>query len=156
NEDAAKQELEAWAEIARPRESFPDEAPALFECIAALGSDELVRRVYDAFAAPPPDAPTRISPTYATLQGRATAPAFGAMCLRLDELDEAERVYREGLEWCERERCPIDAALCFVGLADIAQRRGDDNNEHISRARQLFERHNAKLYLDRLAVRQSS
>ena len=63
------------------------EAPALFECVAALGSDELVRRVYDAFAAPLPDAPTRIPPTYATLQGRATAPAFGAMCLRLDKLE---------------------------------------------------------------------
>jgi len=67
-----------------------------------------------------------------------------------------ERVYREGLEWCERERCPIDAALCLMGLADVAERRGNGGNEHISRARQIFERHGARLYLDRLAVRQSN
>src|SRR5437763_3435901 len=62
NEDAAKQELEAWAEIARPRESFPDEAPALFECVAALGSDELVGIVHDAYASPAsPARPSRRS-----------------------------------------------------------------------------------------------
>jgi len=35
----------------------------------------------------------------------------------------AERHYREGLAWCERERCARDAAVCVSGLDDVAVRR---------------------------------
>jgi tetratricopeptide (TPR) repeat protein len=147
NVDAARRELETWGEIARRDRSLTEEAPALFECIAGAGGDALVRDVYDAYEHGAPDRPA--APLYATLQGRSTAPARGALCLRFEKLDQAERAYSDGLAWCERERVPVDAGLCLRGLADVAERRGDvaSAHEYASQAAALFERCGAKLYL---------
>jgi hypothetical protein len=38
------------------------------------------------------------------------------LCLRLGLLDDAERRYRDGLAFCERERLSFDAGLCRAGL----------------------------------------
>ena len=75
------------------------------------------------------------------------------MLMRLGRVDDAERVYREGLAWCERERVPVDAGLCLAGLADVATAQGDPTaaDQHRTRARSLFEQHGAKLYLERVA-----
>ena len=100
--EPAKRELEQWAEIITDDRDLAIEAPVLFECIAALGDDDLVRKVCDSYEIHRADQPP--SPTYATLSGRAVAPAHGAMLMRLRRIDDAERVYREGLAWCERER----------------------------------------------------
>ncbi len=148
NEEAANEQLAAWFEASAPHDSLADEAPALFECIAALGDDEMVRRVYDAYRTPRP--PHRVAPAYATLLGRATAPTYGAMCVRLNKLEEAERVYSEGAGWCERERVPIDLALCLAGLAEVANRTGSNPALHLARAGEILAEHSAKLYLDRL------
>jgi hypothetical protein len=152
-EDAAKREMEQWAEIAANPED-PDlaiEAPALFECIAALGDDELVREVCASYEVQ--TAVGRVIPAYATLQGRACAPAHGAMLLRLGRIDEAELVYREGLAWCERERVPVDAGHCLAGLSAVAAARGDApaSEDLRAQARATYERHGAKLYLHRLS-----
>jgi tetratricopeptide (TPR) repeat protein len=150
-EEPAKRELEQWAEIAEHGHDLAIEAPVLFECIAALGSDELVRKTCNAYEAHDADGP-RI-PVFATLSGRAVAPAHGALLVRLGRLDDAERVYRDGLHWCERERVPVDAGLCLAGLADVSAARGDDEMaaDYRSQARGLFEAHGAALYLPRVS-----
>jgi|CXWL01.1.fsa_nt_gi tetratricopeptide (TPR) repeat protein len=149
--EPAKRELEQWAEIAGENRELAFESPVLFECIAALGDDDLVRKVCDSYETQRPDQPP--PPTYATLSGRAGAPSHGAMLMRLGRVDDAERVYREGLAWCERERVPVDAGLCLAGLADVATTRGDAAAAEAfrSRARALFEQHGAKLYVERVA-----
>ncbi len=152
NEDSARQEMQAWFEISRDDDDLADEAPALWDCIIALGNDELWQALHKAFQQNRQGRPTNAK--YATLQGRAMAPARGAVALRLGHIDDADRVYREGTEWCERERLWIDAGLCHVGLADVATARGHARaaQAHIAHAAALFEQHGAKLWLDRLVA----
>jgi len=119
-EDAARQALGAWAEV-RGRYDAHDyciESPALLECAIALADDALLRAIHAAFAQQ--DRRVRAPLRYSTLQGRAVDPVRGAVALKLGLVDEAERHYRDGLAWCERERCERDAALCRAGLARIA------------------------------------
>ncbi|MBI5289519.1 MAG: hypothetical protein HY873_11170 [Chloroflexi bacterium] len=148
--EPAKGALERWAEIIRPGGDMNEEAPALFECIAGLGDDDLVREVCESYEVQKPDQP-RI-PTFATLQGRACAPSHGALFMRLGRIDDAERVYTEGLAWCERERAPVDAGLCLAGLGDVAAARKDRDAaaDFRQRARAAFEQYGASLYLPRV------
>ena len=124
----------------------------LFECIAALGDDELVRKVCESYEVQEPNGP-RI-PLFATLSGRACAPTHGAMLVRLGRLDDAERVYMDGLHLCERERMPVDAGLCLLGLAEVEAARGDAAMaaQYRARARSVWEVCGAKLYIDRMAT----
>ena len=149
--DAARRELETWAQVARQSGSFCEELPAIFDCLVALGGDELVTEVHDALAN---NAAKAAPMAYGTLQGRAIGPARGALALRLGLTDEAERAYGEGLAWCERERVPIDAGLCLAGLAGVARSRGDENTAaaHLERAASTFEEHDARLWLERLVI----
>ena len=121
-EDAAKQALQAWAAVEREDdEPYWMEAPAALECLLALGDEALLRKVYDAFATTDKrGAPPRFS----TLQARSFAPVRAGVCSRLGLLDEAERHYREGLAWCEQERCIRDAELCRAGLAEVRAGQG--------------------------------
>jgi tetratricopeptide (TPR) repeat protein len=149
--DAARQELDAWAEAVRQGNSFCEELAAISDCLVALGSDALLR---DVQAALERDA-ARATPTvYCTLQGRAMAPARAAVALKLGELDAAERAYAEGLAWCEQQRVPVDAGRCHVGLADIARARGDREAAaaHVRSASAIFETHGARLWLDLLVA----
>jgi len=149
NERAATRELNAWADLARQFNSWLDELPPVADCLVALGEQSLVEEVqarFDFFAGKP------TAMYYCTLQGRALHPAHGMVSLRLGRIDEAERAYRDGLAWCERERVPVDAGLCHVGLADIARSKGaeEEAREHLRAAASLFEQHNARLWLKRL------
>ena len=80
---------------------------------------------------------------------------LGRLALSLGEVDEAERHFRTGLEWCERERCPIEGGRNLQGLAEVEQRRGDleEAREHLDAAGALFSRHGAKLYLDQVIAK---
>jgi tetratricopeptide (TPR) repeat protein len=147
--EGARRELAAWMGVARQQPSFCEELPAVVDCLVALGTqDELleVQKELERDAAQP--APMR----YCTLQGRALDPARGAVAAKLGRLDQAERAYRNGLAWCQRERLPIDAGLCHAGLADLARSRGDDATAagHRQQAAALFEANGARLWLDRL------
>lgn len=144
--DPAKREFEQWAEIAGEHGELAYEAPVLFEAIAAFADDALLTKICDAYVT---SAERDRPPTFAVLSGRASAPAHGAFLLRLNRIDEAERVYSEGLAMCERERLPIDAALCLRGLAAVASNRGDEPTAEDlnARANTLLEQHNANLYL---------
>jgi hypothetical protein len=79
----------------------------------------------------------------------------GHLALRLDLLEDAERHFREGLEWSERERCPVEAGRCHQGLAEVAERRGNHAfaMEHLDVAAELFSRHGAKRYLDQVIAK---
>ena len=79
----------------------------------------------------------------------------GQFALRLDLADEAEQHFRTGLEWCERERCPVEAGRCHQGLAEVAERQGDHAlaTQHLDAAGELFSQHGAKLYLDQVLAK---
>jgi len=147
--EGARRELEAWLEATQQDNSICEELPALADCLVELASEQVLRDVYAALEK---DAALPTPTLYCTLQGRALAPARGAVALKLGLLDAAELAYRSGLEWCERERVPIDGAQCLVGLADVAQQRGDDEvgASHLKHAESIFEEHGARLWLDRL------
>ena len=124
--DAARQAMDAWATVERGWEGWEEdvalESPTLIECLLELGDASLHRRVYDAFAKV--DERGTVPVRFSTLQGRALAPVRGGLALKLGLLDEAESLYRDGLAWCERERCAADAALCRAGLSAVAAARG--------------------------------
>jgi hypothetical protein len=124
--DGARAALRTWVELKRAHpddDDFCDESPALIECLIGLGDEGLWNAVRDAFRRR--DDRIKASIRFSTLQGRAEAPARGALALALGRLDEAERHYRDGLAWCERERCPRDAAVCQAGLEAVAARRAE-------------------------------
>lgn len=150
-EDPARRELEQWAEIGRQNGEMVIEAPVLFECIAALGTDELVAEIVEGYENPKPGESR--APTFAVLSGRAAAPTHGALLTRLLRFEDAERVYREGLAWCERERVPVDAGLCLGGLGGLAMARGETEEAEalLLRARSIFTEHGALLYLPRVS-----
>jgi tetratricopeptide (TPR) repeat protein len=81
--------------------------------------------------------------------------ARGYLAIRLGKLDEAEHHFRTGLEWCEREGCPVEAARCHQGIAEIAEQRGDTDgaNDHLETAGELFAQHGAKLYVDQVIAK---
>ena len=74
----------------------------------------------------------------------------GDLSLALGLSEEAERLYRFGVQICERERVPIELARCQLGLAKVAEQRGDlaEARELLDQAMPLLEEHGAKLYLD--------
>ena len=80
---------------------------------------------------------------YSTLQGRALHYTRGALALRLGREVEATQDFEAGLAWAEREGCPLEAASCHDGLAQIATRRGDAESadRHSRDAADLRTRH---------------
>ena len=121
--DAAQQALNEWKDVDRGSDSAPYwmEAPAALECILALADKDLLRRIYEAFQHR--DEQVRAPARYSTLQGRAVAPLRAGICLKLGLADEAKRHYREGLAWCEQERCADAAERCRAGLAQTEAAR---------------------------------
>ncbi|MBI5285790.1 MAG: hypothetical protein HY874_11930 [Chloroflexi bacterium] len=119
-EDAARQALGAWAEVRRQYEDddYCVEAPAMLDCLVALGDEQLLRAVHRAFVRR--DERMRAPLRFSTLQGRAVAPVRGAVAHKLGLLDEAQRHLREGLAWCSQEGCERDLALCRAGLGRLA------------------------------------
>lgn len=89
------------------------------------------------------------------LSGRCIQRVFASVELWHGLLDDAERRFQSALEWCERERCPVEAGRCLQGLAEVAERRGEQEtaNEYLDRAAALFSKHGAKLYLDRVLAK---
>jgi predicted ATPase len=80
---------------------------------------------------------------------------FGDVAVGLDMLDDAERLYREALAWCERERYVVDEGRCWLGLSAVAERRNNhgDALACLERAGELFARHGIKLFLDQVIAK---
>ena len=119
----------------------------LDDCLPALADDAAARTAYETLVA--------LSAWRAGLIGRAFGHMRGDLALRLDRVDEAEVHYRTGLEWAERERCPVEAGRNHQGLAEVAARRDDREaaREHLDAALELFQQHGAKLYLDQVIAK---
>ncbi|MCH7617976.1 MAG: protein kinase, partial [Chloroflexi bacterium] len=92
------------------------------------------------------------SPYFDPMAARCVGQSAGAIFLFRDSINEAEQQFRAGLEWCERERCPVEAGRCLQGLAEVAERRGKiaEALPLLDRAAALFQEHGAKLYLGRV------
>ena len=112
------------------------------EALPALGDEDVVREVYE-----------RLRGWTAMRIGRISGRGFdhirGALALRLDLVDEAEGHYRTGLEWAERERCPVEQGRNLQGLAEVAERHGrrSEARRRLEGAVELFRAHGAKLWL---------
>jgi len=105
-------------------------------------------RIRDVISA---GSPSHFSP----IDARCFARCRGAILLDRGHTDEAEQHFRAGLEWCERERCPVEAGRCLQGLAEVAERRGSTAEalQHLDRAAALFQEYGAKLYLNRVIAK---
>ncbi len=82
---------------------------------------------------------------------RSIPGVLARVLLHEGHIEKAEEYFRIALEWCERERCPVEAGRCLLGLAEVAERRGETREAlaHLDRAIALFQQHGARLYLDR-------
>jgi predicted ATPase len=121
--------------------------------------DEALTQIADSTLLRAIDAYGRADPVahqvnYQPFVGRTMQRIYGDVALRLDQLEDAERLFRAGLDWCERERCPVEAGRCLAGLADVAERRSDRAGalSLLDRAAALFRQHSATLYLDRVVA----
>jgi class 3 adenylate cyclase len=86
----------------------------------------------------------------APMSGLSVDPSRGLLALRLDLIDDAERAFREGLEWSERECCPVELGRNLQGLAGVAERRGDVPAAlaFLDRAAAQYQPRGVKLFLD--------
>jgi predicted negative regulator of RcsB-dependent stress response len=117
---AAAHELSAYADAARKDGRILDDAPAMLECLVALGDDELMKAVL-ADERPHSWAHDSAHERYSTLQGRGLDAVRGAVAARLGMRDDARAHYERGLAWAREQRCPYDQALCERGLAGLAK-----------------------------------
>jgi DNA-binding CsgD family transcriptional regulator len=148
HEDQARKYLEEcskWLAQGTVRPHFRISAiAALDECLPALGEESLIQALYEELNE------WKIL-RYAPSDARGLDHIRGALALRLERVDEAEAWYRTGLQWAQRERCPVEAGRCLQGMAEVAgrRRRKGEALRLLDEASVLFEAHGAKLYLDR-------
>ena len=147
DEEGARRDMEAWAGAIEDvlSNSFGNIA-AIDSCLLALGDEDMLRRVYQLGQ----------DQHHIHLGYFGSADHFrGGLALRLGQIEEAEAHFRTGLEWCERERCPVEAGRCLQGLAEVAERRGNTSEALplLDRAAALFQQHGAKLYLGRVIAK---
>jgi class 3 adenylate cyclase len=88
----------------------------------------------------------------APLSGLAIDAARGLLAMRLGLIDEAEEAFRDGVEWAEREGCPVELGRNLHGLGLVAERRGDTALalEYLDRAAAQFQPRGVKLFLDQV------
>ncbi|MEZ4552301.1 MAG: protein kinase [Dehalococcoidia bacterium] len=81
--------------------------------------------------------------------------ARGDLALGLQLDDEAARWFETGRVFASEHGLDIEAGRSQLGLAEVAERRGDHKNarEHLDTAGDLFARHGAKLYLDQVLAK---
>jgi tetratricopeptide (TPR) repeat protein len=151
DEATARESLHDWAEGLRHGLQYMllqvHAVATVDECLPRLGDDSLVQFVYQ-----------RLTADWRACKassGRSFDRQRGSLALRLDLVEEAERHFGAGLEWCEREGCPVEAGRNLEGLAEVAERRGgrEQAMEYLDRAGELFSRHGTKLYLDQVLAK---
>lgn len=116
------------------------------ECFVALGSDADIERMYDRLKE---HGWIRTGGDFRQLDR-----VRGALALRLGREDEAESHFRQGLAWCGRERCPIEAGRCLQGLAEVAARRGNHETalDFLNQAALSFSGYEAQLFLGQVVA----
>lgn len=137
---AARAELAATFENIRQESEAEHYLPAAIDAILALEPDDVIAECDRQID---PKQRARGEYVYSTLQGRALHYTRGVLGLRLARENEAETHFTTGVAWAERENCPLDAARCHDGLAQLAARRGDttEADRHSQQAAALREAH---------------
>ena len=138
---AARAEFAAMFENIRQESEAEHYMPAAIDAILALEPDDVIAECDRQID---PKQRTRGGAyVYSTLQGRALHYTRGVLALRLARDDDAAAHFEKGVAWAERERCPLDAAACHEGLAQISTRRGDaeDADRHSQQATMLRKSH---------------
>jgi DNA-binding CsgD family transcriptional regulator len=150
--EEARAELRAWQ---RALDAIPASVPVAYgrflayaeadESLVALAEDDLVQTAYT-------DLVRWSDLRFAAWSGRGSDHLRGALALRLGRIDEAERWYLTGLEWADRERCPVEQGRCLQGLAEVTVRRGQaaEAMPLLDRAASIFEQYGARLYLEQV------
>ncbi len=142
---AARAELEVMLRSANgEHQNLEHYVPACVDAIVALCDDDTIEACVRDMQ--PSDDPHRRFDSgfvYSTLQGRALHYSHGALALRLGRDEQAAAHFESGVAWAERERCPLDAASCHEGLAQVVTRRGDADaaDRHSRAALELREKH---------------
>ncbi|MBI5948988.1 MAG: protein kinase [Chloroflexi bacterium] len=79
----------------------------------------------------------------------------GDLALFLGETAKAAAWFTAGAQVCERERCHLDAARCYLGLAEVAALNGDGSRalEYLGKAAPVFQEYGAALFLERAIAR---
>ena len=151
---AAREDFEIWrAAVGPDPRSFlapvASACAALDDALLALADPETMAWAYAELTALPEE---RLAPQ--TLGGGLDQ-LRGSIALHLGKVDEAERWYRTGIEWAERERCPIELGRNLAGLGEIEERRGQraEALRHLERAIALFEEYGAVLWRDKAQTR---
>ncbi|MEO6398945.1 MAG: adenylate/guanylate cyclase domain-containing protein, partial [Tepidiformaceae bacterium] len=136
---------ERWDDAVLGNFYTPHEALSLATFfVSDLGDDAFWSRVWEQTS----DWKNHCSP----LSGLALDPVRGQLALRLALVDEAEQCFREGLEWAEREHCPVELGRNLQGLAAVAERRGDVPTALtlLDRAARQYQPRGVKLFLDQV------
>ncbi len=138
---AARAELTGMIENCGAESEAEHYLPAAVDALVALADDAAIAAFERRIA--PRTGDVRDATVYSTLQGRALHYTRGALALRLGRDDDAARAFEAGVAWAQREKCPLDAAACHEGLAQIAARRGDARgaDRHSREASDLRTRH---------------
>jgi hypothetical protein len=120
---AARAEIAAMVENCRAESEDEHYLPAAIDAIIALADEDVIAEFDRRIA--PKERKRGGAYVYSTLQGRALHYTRGVLALRLGREDDAAGHFGSGVAWAERQRCPLDAAACHDGLAQLATRRGD-------------------------------
>jgi len=150
--NGCEQELQAhWDAFSEYRAGAPTAWALLhaalgWTAIERAGSAELARNWYEAYGEYPEMLHTMVG---SALRFR------GALALRLNLVDEAHALFSDALRICEPERAVLDLGRCCLGLAEVAQMRGqvDEAREHLERAGDVFARCGAKRFLDEVLAK---
>jgi class 3 adenylate cyclase len=153
--DAARTEWQRWVgalEQLRPSAAvalpLPGRAAAdAVDVTVALADDVLARQIFEHLTARPE---VRCYPNDVSIDH-----VRGNLALRFGEIDQAERWYRTGLAWSEREGAVIETGRCLQGLAELASRRGDGAEavRHLDRAIAVYEQFSIGLHLKHAVAR---
>jgi tetratricopeptide (TPR) repeat protein len=110
--------------------------------LAALLPEQVSRREFDYLC--------RVAPIRSMYGSIDRARGSFALAIGLD--DEAERWFELGRELCERVGFVLDEGQCLLGLAEVAERRGDHARalEFLDRAGERFAGIGAKYFLDKV------
>jgi len=150
---AATDHLAEWGHAFRAWVDHPDHVPTAMislvghvgDPLVELGDPQLQRMLYDFLAGRP-----EIRFAFGSADRMR-----GALALRLNMVDAAARHFQGGLEWSARESSPIEQGRCELGLAEVAEVRGDRAlaTQQLDAAGELFAKHGAKLYLDQVIAK---
>lgn len=163
--DEARHEFAAWINARRAVANRVGRAVAdwiIEDALFAFADDSLLRAIDTEGPAPWPRGDEPETKDDRTVLGGFTGHSWdrqvGLRELRLGHVDSADERIRAGIEWAERERCPILLGRLHQALVEVALARGDHAvaTQHLDAAGELFNQHGAELYLDQVLAKQES